>query len=55
MKMQNKKTEKLIKSAISNLIERETREWPPKCLSFAYQPMRPCKTDMTKTSQASMK
>ena len=31
------------KVVISNMVDQETREWPPKCLILAYQPVRPCR------------
>lgn len=30
-----------LRSSFSKMIDGETREWPPKCLVFAYQPQRP--------------
>ena len=30
-----------LQSSFSRMIEGETREWPPKCLAFLYQPQRP--------------
>lgn len=30
-----------LQSSFSKMIEGETREWPPKCLAFLYQPQRP--------------
>lgn len=31
----------VLRLSFSKMIEVETREWPPKCLVFAYQPQRP--------------
>lgn len=39
-----------LRASFSRMIDGETREWPPKCVAFAYQPQRPkitastCKT-----------
>lgn len=43
----------VLRLSFSKMIDGETREWPPKCLVFAYQPQRP-KTSgsMDKTSDA---
>lgn len=30
-----------LRSSFSKMIDGETREWPPKCLMFTYQPRRP--------------
>lgn len=30
-----------LRSSINKMIDGETREWPPKCTMFAYQPQRP--------------
>ena len=32
---------KLIKVAAENMIRRDMRKWPPDCVGFAYQPLRP--------------
>lgn len=31
----------VLRSSITKMIDGETREWPPKCLMFTYQPQRP--------------
>lgn len=33
-----------LRSSFSRMIDGETREWPPKCTMFAYQPQRPKST-----------
>ncbi len=33
--------------SFSKMIDGETREWPPKCLAFAYHPQRPKNTSNT--------
>ena len=30
-----------LRSSFNKMIDGETREWPPKCLVFTYQPQRP--------------
>ena len=30
-----------LRSSVNKMIDGETREWPPKCVGFAYQPQRP--------------
>lgn len=30
-----------LRSSFRRMIDGETREWPPKCAGFAYQPRRP--------------
>lgn len=30
-----------LRASFSKLIDGETREWPPKCVVFTYQPRRP--------------
>ncbi len=40
----NKLQEKIYSAAstlANHMADKETREWPPQCLLFAYQPMRP--------------
>lgn len=40
----NKLQEKIHNAActiVNNMVDNEPREWPPACLFFAYQPMRP--------------
>lgn len=40
----NKFQEKIKNAAnamANNMVAKEAREWPPACLFFAYQPMRP--------------
>lgn len=34
-----------LRTSFSRMIDAETREWPPKCTGFAYQPQRPKITD----------
>ena len=42
-----------LRSSFNKMIDGETREWPPKCVGFAYQPQRPKTTASTnKTSAA---
>ena len=33
-----------LRSSFSKMIDGETREWPPKCVAFVYQPLRPKNT-----------
>lgn len=33
-----------LRSSFRKMIDGETREWPPKCAGFAYQPRRPKST-----------
>lgn len=32
---------KALRSTFSRMIDGDTREWPPRCLMFTYQPQRP--------------
>lgn len=41
MKKNKEKSEKIVKKVISAMVDKETREWPPTCLAFIYQPVRP--------------
>lgn len=42
-----------LRSSFSRMIDGETREWPPKCVMFLYQPQRPKDlSNMDKTSAA---
>lgn len=41
MKNQTEIKTSLIKHVVNALIDQETREWPPECLGFFYQPPRP--------------
>lgn len=44
----------VLKMSLGRMIDGETREWPPMCVGFAYQPRRPkstCRSD--KISDAS--
>ncbi len=43
MKKENEKAKKLLKTAAATLIRGELTGWPPDCIGFAYQPMRPMK------------
>lgn len=36
-----------LRSSFSRMIDGETREWPPKCTMFIYQPQRPKSTSNT--------
>lgn len=31
----------VVRSMACNMVDQETREWPPKCLVLIYQPKRP--------------
>lgn len=31
----------IVHKLVSYMADKETREWPPKCLTFIYQPIRP--------------
>lgn len=33
-----------LRASFSKMIDGETREWPPKCFAFTYQPQRPKRT-----------
>lgn len=35
------KLQDVVKSLTTKMIDQDTREWPPHCLLFSYQPMRP--------------
>lgn len=35
------KTHKVLSALCNAMIDADTREWPPKCAFFAYQPFRP--------------
>ena len=41
MRKQNKKHEELMKKVIKHVIDAEAYGWPPQCVSFLYQPIRP--------------
>lgn len=41
MRKQNKKHEELMKKVIKHVIDAEVYGWPPQCVSFLYQPVRP--------------
>lgn len=49
---------KVLQSTFSRMIDGDTREWPPRCTMFTYQPQRPTFTvgtnkifDATKSKQ----
>lgn len=37
----SKKSKNFVKHLITSMIDKETREWPPHCVSLLYQPVRP--------------
>lgn len=42
-----------LRSSFNKMIDGETREWPPKCVAFVYQPQRPKNiTNLEKISDA---
>lgn len=34
----------IVRMLVSYMTDKETREWPPTCLTFVYQPIRPKQT-----------
>ena len=45
MKKQNVKIERIIKKAVTHMVDTELYEWPPQCAAFLYQPTRPHRTN----------
>lgn len=45
MKKLNTTVETLMKKAVNHMIDTELDGWPPQCMSFLYQPVRPEKTE----------
>lgn len=43
MKNQDKKRGEIVKKMIKHMIDAEIYGWPPQCVSFLYQPVRPPK------------
>lgn len=41
MKNQDKKRGEIVKKMIMHMIDAEIYGWPPQCVSFLYQPVRP--------------
>lgn len=41
MKNLKETVKQVIKTLVTNMVEQDSREWPPTCLLFAYQPERP--------------
>lgn len=41
MKMKTQKVEKMVKTVLNNFIDIELYEWPPRCATIFYQPVRP--------------
>lgn len=41
MEKRKKRAEKLITQTVSALIDKEAKQWPPTCMGFIYQSMRP--------------
>ena len=41
MKKQHTKIERIVKKAVTHMVDTELYEWPPKCAAFLYQPTRP--------------
>lgn len=41
MKNEKMNGKKLLKAAVNAMLDKDTREWPPVCLGFIYQPVRP--------------
>lgn len=45
MKRQNDRIEKVIEKVVTHMVGAELYGWPPQCMSFLYQPVRPEKTE----------
>lgn len=45
MKKQHTKIERIVKKAVTHMVDTELYEWPPKCAAFLYQPTRPKKAN----------
>lgn len=41
MKKVKQEVNLLLKRAVRVMLESDPGDWPPKCLTFSYQPMRP--------------
>lgn len=41
MKKINQTVESVVKKAVNHMIDTELYGWPPQCMSFLYQPVRP--------------
>lgn len=41
MTLSHDKTHKILSALCNAMIDADTREWPPKCAFFSYQPFRP--------------
>lgn len=39
--IKSKKMERRIRYVVQKMIEQEAYEWPPKCTTILYQPLRP--------------
>ena len=44
MRSQNQKRKEMMKKVIKHVIDAEVYGWPPQCVSFLYQPVRPQKS-----------
>lgn len=54
MKKPNEVLKNMLNNVVSSMIDGDTREWPPTCTMFVYQPTRPLvlKTEVeNKTSE----
>lgn len=52
MKKANQNTKSAIKKIADRIVIKESREWPPGCYGFIYQPMRPSvKREETRTTE----
>ena len=43
MKDYQNKTQQILTTLVSKMIDRDTYEWPPKCTFVTYQPQRPAR------------
>lgn len=41
MQKKEQKVEKMVKKVLNNFIDVELYEWPPRCATIFYQPVRP--------------
>lgn len=45
MKKTNEVTERVVKKVVEKLAEPTPWEWPPQCIGFMYQPVRPRRSE----------
>lgn len=48
MKKQKARNNQIVKKVVSTLADQEAREWPPVCIGFVHQPIRPRNTSCQK-------